>query len=247
MLNDFRQFQFALARHLRDPLSAAVPEGVSAADVTVCTQEMVRNLCEVLEPAFPVTHALLGDEIWEHAVRLFLKDAPNHTPWASAVQRAFVDHVCESPDMQRLPAWLQDLAHFEWLQSAVSTTPVSWPAFDAQGDVMQRAVVLNPTHVEAAYEWPVHGIDTDHQPDDMQSTHVTMLRDSDDALHVLESSVFRGQLIDLLRDGQTGEQAFMVLAMWLSHPDPEAFVREGAQVMAQLQREGVVLGTRVAQ
>ena len=247
MLNDFRQFQFALARHLRDPLSAVAPEGVSAADVTVCTQEMVRNLCEVLEPAFPVTHALLGDEIWEHAVRLFLKDAPNHTPWASAVQRAFVDHVCESPDMQRLPAWLQDLAHFEWLQSAVSTSPVSWPAFDAQGDVMQRVVVLNPTHVEAAYEWPVHGIDTDHQPDDMQSTYVTMLRDSDDALHVLESSVFRGQLIDLLRDGQTGEQAFMVLAMWLSHPEPEAFVREGAQVMAQLQREGVVLGTRVAQ
>jgi hypothetical protein len=109
---------------------------------------------------------------------------------------------------------------------------------------MHHAVVLNPTHVEAAYEWPVHGIDTDHKPDDMQRTHVSMLRDQQDELHVLESSVFRGQLIDLLREGQTGEQAFMVLAMWLSHPEPEAFVREGAQVMAQLHREGVVLGTR---
>jgi len=65
-------------------------------------------------------------------------------------------------------------------------------------------------------------------------------------LHVYESSVFRGQLIDLLRDGHTGEQAFMVLAMWLSHPEPETFVRQGAQVMAQLQREGVVLGVRVS-
>jgi hypothetical protein len=36
----------------------------------------------------------------------------------------------------------------------------------------------------------------------------------------------------------------MVLAMWLSHPEPETFVREGAEVMAQLKREGVVLGTR---
>jgi hypothetical protein len=183
--------------------------------------------------------------MWEHAVRLFLKDAQPHTPWASTTQRAFVDHVCESPDMQRLPAWLQDLAHFEWLQNAVNTTPVSWPACDAAADVMHHAVVLNPTHVEAAYEWPVHSIDTDHQPDDMQSTYVSMLRDKDDTLHVLESSVFRGQLIDLLRDGQSGEQAFMVLAMWLSHPEPEAFVREGAEVMAQLQREGIVLGARV--
>ena len=245
MLNDFRQFQFALARHLRDPLGAPAPVTVQAAQASACTQDMVAHLCDVLAPAFPVTQALLGDDLWEHAVRLFLKDAPSHAPWASAVQRAFVDHVCESPEMQNLPAWLQDLAHFEWLQSAVSTTPVTWPAFNATGNTMHHAVVLNPTHVEAAYEWPVHGINTDHKPDDMQSTYVSMLRDPQDELHVLESSVFRGQLLDLLREGQTGEQAFMVLAMWLSHPEPEAFVREGSQVMAQLQREGVVLGTRI--
>ena len=245
MLNDFRQFQFALARHLRDPLSVPAPEGVSAANATVCKHEMAKNLSDLLDPAFPVTRALLGEDLWQHAVRLFLKDAPSHTPWASTVQRAFVEHVCESPDMENLPAWLQDLAHFEWLQNAVSTAPVTWPVFDARGDVMQHAVVLNPTHVEAAYEWPVHGIDTDHKPDDMQSTYVSMLRDTDDALHVCESSVFRGQLIDLLREGQTGEQALRVLARWLSHPHAEAFVHEGAELIAQLQREGVVLGTRI--
>jgi hypothetical protein len=174
--------------------------------------------------------------MWSLTVRLFLKDAPCHVPWATSVQRAFVTHVCAGVDMRHLPAWLQ---------TAVSTASVTWPAYDASGDTMHHAVVLNPTHVEAAYEWPVHGIDTDHKPDDMQSTYVSMLRDPQDELHVFDSSVFRGQLLDLLREGQTGEQAFMVLAMWLSHPEPEAFVREGAQVMAQLQREGVVLGTRV--
>ncbi|MEN9617983.1 MAG: hypothetical protein RL406_220 [Pseudomonadota bacterium] len=245
MLNDFRQFQFALARHLRDPLGVPAPAGVAVSDAATCTQDMVKHVREVLEPAFPVTHALLGDAMWEHAVRLFLKDAHPHSPWASTTQRAFLDHVRESSDMQRLPAWLQDLAHFEWLQNAVSNTPVSWPVCDANADVMHHPVVLNPTHVEAAYEWPVHGIDTEHQPSHMQSTYVSMLRDKDDVLHVFDSSVFRGQLIDLLRDGQTGEQAFMALAMWLSHPEPEAFVREGAAVMAQLQREGIVLGARV--
>jgi hypothetical protein len=243
MLNDFRQTQFALARHLRDPLSAPLPEGVNAADANACSQEMVDHLCDILAPAFPVTHALLGDDMWSLTVRLFLKDAPCHVPWATSVQRAFVTHVCAGVDMRHLPAWLQDLAHFEWLQTAVSTASVTWPAYDASGDTMHHAVVLNPTHVEAAYEWPVQGINTDHKPDDMQSTYVSMLRDPQDELHVFDSSVFRGQLIELLREGQTGEQALMVLAMWLSHPEPEAFVREGAQVMAQLQREGVVLGT----
>ena len=244
MLNDFRQFQFALSRHLRDPLSVPAPEGIDHADLLVCGQDMVAHVSALLDCAFPVTQALLGDALWQHAVRLFLKDAPHHAPWATAVQRAFVEHVCHSPEMQNLPAWLQDLAHFEWLQSAVTTTPVSWPAFDATADLMQHAVVINPTHVEAGYEWPVHDISTDNKPDDMQSTYVSMLRDMHDELHVLESSVFRGQLLDLLREGQTGEQAFMVLARWLSHPEPDVFVREGADVMAQLQREGIVLGAR---
>ena len=245
MLNDVRQFQFALARHLRDPLAVPAPAGVLPHEATACTQDMVRHVCRVLAPAFPVTQALLGDDIWEHTVRLFLKSAPNHAPWASTTQRAFLDHVCESPEVQRLPAWLQDLAHFEWLQNAVTTTPVQWPAFDAAADVMQHPVVLNPTHVEAAYEWPVHSIDTEHMPDDMQRVSVSVLRDLGDELHVYESSEFRGQLLDLLREGQTGKQAFEVLARWLSHPEPDAFVQEGQDVMAQLQREGIVLGARV--
>ena len=245
MLNDFRQFQFAFARYLRDPLSAPLPEGVDASDAAMCTQEMVNHLHDVLVPAFPLTQALLGDDVWELSVRLFLKAGVSHAPWVSTVQRAFVDHVCHSPEMHHLPAWLQDLAHFEWLQSAISTTPVTWSAFDSQGDVMQHPVVLNPTHVEAAYEWPVHTIDTDHLPDDMQTTYVSVFRDADDHVHVLESSVFRGQLLDLLNDGQTGAQAFDVLARWLSHPDPKAFAQEGALLMAQLQHEGIVLGTRL--
>ena len=245
MLNDFRQFQFALARHLRDPLTVPTPAGVDPQEATVCTQDMVRHVCNVLAPAFPLTQVLLGDDIWEHSVRLFLKNAPNHAPWASTTQRAFADHVCDSPDLQNLPAWLQDLAHFEWLQSAVATTPVQWPVFDVDADVMQHAVVLNPTHVEAAYEWPVHSIDTEHKPDDMQSVYVSVLRDLDDVLHVFESSMFRSQLLDLLREGQTGKQVFEVLARWLSHPEPDALVQEGRGVMAQLQREGIVLGVRV--
>lgn len=245
MLNDFRQFQFALARHLRDPLSVPLPEGVSAQEAALLTQEMSTHLRDVLDSAFPVTHALLGDEIWDFAVRLFIKDAPHHAPWASNVQRAFVDHVCNSHEMQNMPAWLQDLAHFEWLQTAVATTPVTWPAVNVDGDVMNSPVVLNPTHVEAAYEWPAHSISTDNRPDDMQSTHVSLLRDVNDHVQVIESSVFRGQLLDLLREGQTGEQAFRVLANWLSHPEPDVFVREGAEVMAQLRRESIVLGPRI--
>jgi hypothetical protein len=88
--NDFRQYQFALARHLRDPLGTPAPEGVSASAVLSCTQEMAHNLNELLMPAFANTRAVLGEDLWQHTLRLFLHDAPTHAPWATAVQEAYV-------------------------------------------------------------------------------------------------------------------------------------------------------------
>ncbi len=243
MLNDFQHTQFALARHLREPLHMPVLEGVHAVDVRACKQDMAAQLSAVLAPVFPVTKACLDDARWQHVLRMFLQASPSHAPWATALHRAFVAYVCVSPELQTFPAWLQDLVHFEGLQNAVRTTPVTWPTFEAQGDVMHHPVVLNPTHVEAVYEWSVYGMDAQHPRLDMQSTYVSVLRDEADAVHVFKSSVFRGQLLDLLGQGQTGAQALGALARWLSHPEPEVLVREGAQLVAQLRREGVVLGT----
>lgn len=120
MLNALRQSQFALARHLRDPLGASLPKGVNAADASACAQAMADHVCAILTPAFPVTRAALGDEMWGLAVRLFLKDAPCHVPWAAATKRAFVDHLCASAEVHQLPAWLKDVAQFEWQQTKAS-------------------------------------------------------------------------------------------------------------------------------
>jgi hypothetical protein len=117
MLNNFRQTQFALARHLRDPLNAPLPAGVNAADASACSQVMVDYVSSILAPVFPVTRAALGDALWCQTVRLFLKDAACHVPWSHAVQRAFVMHVSATAERQQLPAWLKDVAHFEWLQT----------------------------------------------------------------------------------------------------------------------------------
>ena len=242
--NDFRQYQFALARHLRDPLGVPAPEGVSASAVIACTQEMAHNLNELLMPAFASTRAVLGEDLWQHTLRLFLHDAPTHAPWGTAVQEAFVKFLGHNSLVQHLPPWLEDLAHFEWLQSAVAVADVVWPAHDPQGQLLQGVVVLNPTHVEVMYDWPVQRINLAHKPFEMQPTYLSILRDVRDKVHVVESSRFRRHLIDLLRQGQTGAQALEAMAKWLDHPEVETFVQEGLPVLKQLQREGVVLGTQ---
>lgn len=242
--DDFRQYQFALARHLRDPLGVPAPQGVRAREVLACTQEMAHNLNELLMPAFANTRAVLGEDLWQHTLRLFLHDAPTHAPWATSAQEAYVKFLGHNSLVQHLPPWLEDLAHFEWLQSAVAAARVMWPAHDPQGDLLEACVVLNPTHVEVMYDWPVQRISLAHKPLEMQPTYVSVLRDLRDKVCVVESSKFRRHLLDLLRQGQTGAQAFEVIGQWLDHPDIATFTQEGSIVLKQLQREGVVLGTQ---
>ena len=244
LTNDFRQYQFALARHLRDPLGVPAPEGVSVAEALACTQEMAANLNELLMPAFAITRAVLGEDLWQHTLRLFLHDAPTHSPWATAVQEAYVKFLGHNTLVQHLPPWLEDLAHYEWLQCAVAAADVTWPAHDPHGDLRTGVVVLNPSHVEVMYDWPVQRINLTHKPFEMQPTYLSIVRDMRDKVRVVESSRFRRHLVDMLRQGQTGAQAFTALAQWLEHPDVDTFIQEGMPVLKQLQREGVVLGTR---
>lgn len=124
MLNDCRQTQFALARHLRDPLSAPLPKGFNSADARACSQAMVDYVFYILDPAFPVTRAALGDEMWGQTVRLFIKDASCSLPWATEVQRAFMAHVSANAEKHQWPTWLKDVAQFEWQQTKANAKPL---------------------------------------------------------------------------------------------------------------------------
>jgi hypothetical protein len=248
MLNDSRDFQFALARHLRDPHTMPLPAGVSAEQAATYERAMFKNLSDILNPAFPVTRGLLGDWAWRAAVRYFLRDCPAKAPWPRTVLLEFARFLRESPETQTLPAWLNDVSHFEWLKGAVATSALVLPQadVDAHADLMTHLVVLNPTYVEVSYDWPVDNIDLDHRPDEMQPTYVSVLRDVNGAVQVVPSNLFRAQLLALFNAGMTGHQAFTAMAVWLQHPNPEDMLRYAPDLLAQYLREGVILGGKVA-
>lgn len=250
MLNDFREFQFALARHLRDPHTMPLPEGVTAKQSAAHERAMFKSLCDIVNPAYPITRGLLGDWAWRAAVRYFLRDYPAKAPWPRTVLMEFARFLRESPETQSLPAWLKDVSHFEWLKGAVATSALDLPKagvdVDVTADLMTHVVVMNPTYVEVSYDWPVDNIDLDHRPDEMQPTYVSVLRDVDGAVQVLTSNVFRAQLLALFHDGMTGSQAFQAMAVWLQHPNPENLLSYGPNLLAQYQREGVIMGGKMA-
>jgi hypothetical protein len=162
----------------------------------------------------------------------------------------FARFLRESPATQTLPAWLNDVSHFEWLKGAVATSVVVLPQAGVEvnvtADLMTHIVVMNPTYVEVTYDWPVDNIDLDHRPDERQTTYLSVLRDVEGALQVVSCNLFRAQLLALFNDGMTGSQAFNAMAVWLQHPNPGDLLRYGPHLLAQYRREGVILGGKMS-
>src|SRR3546814_8729185 len=96
-----------------------------------------------------------------------------------------------------------------------------------------------------AYAWPVHRIGPDHQPlqQPAQPTLLLLRRESDGkvSFHVLSPLTFR--LLERLEQapGLSGREQLEALAAEAGAQDIDAFVHDGAALLAQLHREGTLL------
>jgi len=239
----FQTFQHAFAQHLRDPRRAPRPAGVPARGMGVYRELVGNNLQGFVDSAFPVCRAILGDARWQRLGRRFLRDWPLHTPWFREIPREFVHFLAQTPGL-RLPRWLPELAHYEWVELAADIADAPIPPHDPDGDLRHGTVVLNPVLFNLAYAWPVHRIGPDWRPRRPAATHLLVHRDADDVVRFSETNPVTARLLALLAaTPQSGATAARQIAGELQHGDPERLVDFAVELLVDLRRQGVVLGT----
>lgn len=240
---EFQNFQQAFARHLRDPRRAPRPAGVPARGMGVYQELVGNNLQGFVDSAFPVCRAILGEARWQRLGRRFRRDWPLHTPWFREIPREFMRFLADTPGL-RLPRWLPELAHYEWVELAADIADAPIPAHDPAGDLRHGTVVLNPVLFNLAYAWPVHRIGPDWRPRRPAATHLLVHRDADDVVRFNETNPVTARLLALLAaTPQSGAAAARQIAGELQHGDPEQLIDFAVELLADLRRQGVVLGT----
>ena len=246
---DFQRFQRAFARHARAPWQTPRPAGVEARAMGVYNELLFNNLRSFLDACFPVCRELLGERGWTRLCRTFYRDWPQRTPWFREIPRNFVSYLQEGEIRQPLPAWLGDLAHYEWVELAVDTDPatVPLPAPSPAAPLLSAPLRLNPTLRNLAYAWPVQAISRDYRPRKPRTTHLLVYRDAADQVQFVETNALTSRLLELLASGQeSSEQSLRQLAAESGYASPEQFVHFGAELLQQLQQQGVILGVRSA-
>jgi hypothetical protein len=247
MSEALREQLMGLARHVRDPRQPA-PPGIEARRLAVYRQLFIGNLESLLTGAFPVIRASLGSEHWHALVQAFYADYRCQTPLFTELAGEFVDYLEEGAgDALGLPPWLAELAHYEWMESALLLSDSSEPAHDPEGDLLSGGLLLSSLAWPLAYHWPVCDIGPNHLPTQAppEPTLILMQRRADQQVHFSRlAPLAHALLVSLQERNGTGRQHLVALAEAIGVSAAE-ILPPGAALLESLRAQRVVLGTRV--
>ena len=244
----FQQYQLAFAGHIRNPQLHKRPRGVEARRMRVYNELLFNNLESFLLACFPVLRKVMGKRKWSRLVRDFFSTHRCHSPLFRQIPEEFVHYLQnERGEHADDPVFLQDLAHYEWveLKLSVSNQLVDAARIDAEGDLMHRRPVLNPVLVLHSYAYPVHRISPRFKPvaEQKEETHFAILRNRDDEVKFILLNALSLRLLRLLQSSAlTGEQALRQIAAELQHSDPDFILRVGKEMLQALYDAQVILG-----
>ncbi len=245
--------QDALAAHIRDPERVPPPPGIEERRLKIYRELFFNNVESMLAGNFPVLRRLYGDDGWAVLIRAFYRDHDCQTPLFTELAREFLRYLdarVEGDAGGGDPPWLQELAHYEWIELAlqISEARTDDIPHDPDGDLLAGRPLVSPLAWPLAYVWPVHRIGPDYRPDAPPAapTLLMLRREADGkvSFHALTPLSFRLlQRLDAEPD-LSGLQQLHALAAEAGTADPEAFARDGAAMLAHMRAEGTILGIR---
>jgi len=244
---DLSRLQRAFAAHLRDPERVAAPEGIEPRRMAVYRELFINNVRQLLAGSFPVSRSILGDAGWSGLVRRFYAEHKAHTPYFLELPREFVEWL---QGAGAEPAFLAELAHYEWVELALSIAEPGDATDDLnpEGDVVEGRPVVSPLAWLLAYRWPVHRLSAGFQPAEAPAapTFVIVYREAENVafLHVDAPTA---RLLELLDSGEakTGRAALerVSVEMQGGGDSPDAWRASGERMLRELRQRGIVLGT----
>ena len=248
---NFQEQQYAFAAHLRNPATSAAPEGIEDRRLKIYCELFFNNIRSLLAGTFPVLHRILGEDRWAILIRDFYHRHVSHTPLFVEVPQEFLAWLAEEFENDgRFPECMQELAHYEWAELAVSIDPreIDGEDFDSSGNLLDRVPVLSPVVMPLAYRYPVHRIGPEFQPDAPGElpTFLVVYRKRDDDVRFTEINAVTARLLELLGEesGATGLELLQRIAMEIGHPDAAAVVKTGSEILENLKTQDIILGTR---
>lgn len=245
-LPSFQRYQLAFTAHLRDPLNQPAPTGVPAERIAVYDEIVFNNLFESVSACFPVASAVLGKRKWLKLTQSFMREHSASSPLFRKIPEQFLQFLAHSDACQiEFPPYLNQLCHYEWIELHVASMPASEDRrnITVNGDLKSSVPVFNPTMQLLDYDYAVHKISPRKKPKHTQNTQLLVYRNAQYEVKFVEINAVTYNLIALMQSQHvTGENALLLLAQQLGHPQPEIIMQFGMAILNDLRAQDIIIG-----
>ncbi|WP_029148113.1 DUF2063 domain-containing protein [Methylophilus sp. 5] len=120
-MRSFQAYQTAFTAHLRHPAQHAKPAGVNAQRMRIYREIVFNNFLASVSACFPVLHDILGKRRFSKLVRQCFFSQHFGSPLFADIPKTFVDFLQTLALANlELPAFTAQLAHYEWVELALS-------------------------------------------------------------------------------------------------------------------------------
>jgi hypothetical protein len=245
------ELQTSFAAHIRDPQSVAAPEGIEDRRMAIYRDLFFNNIRSFLSGNFPVLKTLYEEETWTTLCREFYKDFRCHTPLFPELPREFLQYLQDHrQDNADDPPFMLELAHYEWVELALSLDEADSDEVEVnpEGDLLNGIPVLSPLAWPLSYQYPVHNIRVDFQPENPpeKATHLLVWRQQDYTIKFMQLNEISLLLLQKMKEEPTlsGLELLTVITGIIKHPKPDVVVAGGKVLLDELREKQIILGTR---
>ena len=198
------------------------------------------NIFNAVSACFPVCVQVLGKNAWNKLVRQFFANYQATSPIFREIPQQFLQFI----NSVNLPAYFQQLAHYEWVELAVNSQQTTPPKLSKKMNLLDEKPILAPAHRLLDYDYAVHKISKRYQPKITEQTYLLVFRNSEFKVKFIELNPTTYQLLRLIQENNTtGKQALVRLAGEIKHPDTDAVIQFGAEILSDLAKQDAIIGS----
>lgn len=251
MANSFLDTQTTFTNFVRNPEKNPIPGDVKPERMLMYRELLFNNVNSFLTSNFPVLHKILEPVHWLELVQDFFSQHHCDTPYFSEIPEEFINYLQDERNVTEIdPPFMVELAHYEWVEMALSIAKHELPADTAEflNNPLQAPLYLSPLAWPLLYQYPVHRLSPEFQPFEAPEapTYLVVYRDAGDDVHFSEINAVTMRLLELIQQqpGLDAEQYLRQLSEECKTTDQAAFFRYGQEFIKEMVQKAIICGVQ---
>lgn len=248
-MHDFQRIQQQFAAAIRDP-AQEIPTGVAPERMAVYQELFFNNVLNFVSSAFPVLTTLYQTSQWQAKVRRFFQSSNLHSPYFLDIAETFLSWLQQQPLLAEDPAFLLELAHYEWIELYLATA-------HRQNDLPwllqienTQPLVVDELALLLSYQFPVSQISVEFQPTQptAQPSLLLVYRDPAQDIKFVALTQLSATVLQLLINtpGQSLVELTTALQTLAPQLTNDTLSTGAAQLLEELAKKGVIRAFQAA-